>query len=100
MRELLRAAEPISEPVYNSLLAFARSFEDVTTRVAATTRGEMQAIDIQPLRHACGEAARCLHKNRTDSEGARLMIQRLTEDLAALIRSMEKAWTDQQRRPG
>jgi len=90
-RELLRTDEPLPAPVNSSLSTFVDSFADLASRVAAMPPGEIQTFDIQPLRHSCGEAARCLHEYWKESEGARLMLRRLTEDSVALIRSMEKA---------
>jgi hypothetical protein len=54
-------------------------------------RGRAGPPDIKDLRASCGEAAQALRGEWPNSEGARLMLRRLVEDLGALIRSIERA---------
>ena len=92
LKRELQGEEALSAEALHSLMAFAQVFEDAAGRVAMIARGDAPPIiDIQTLRHACGEAAACLREARPGSECARLMLQRLTQDFAALIRSMERA---------
>ena len=70
---------------------FMRAFADTTTQVAAMARGRSGPPDITALRETCRQAAQSLHNDYPHSEGARLMLRRLVEDLAALIRSIEHA---------
>jgi hypothetical protein len=91
LKRELKTDETLSEQATHSLAKFSQAFEDVTGEVSTLLRGDAKTIDIQPLRHACGEAVGCLREARPGSEGARLMLRRLTEDLAGLIRSMDRA---------
>jgi hypothetical protein len=77
--------------VVASLENFSRAFLEASTQVAAMARGRAGPPDIQPLRDACRHAAQSLHQECPNSEGARLMLRRLVEDLGALIRSIERA---------
>ena len=54
-------------------------------------RGRAGPPDIKDLRASCAEAAQALREQWPNSEGARLMLRRLVEDLGALIRSIERA---------
>jgi hypothetical protein len=88
-RELLvnDAPTPISPP----LESFAQAFASTVTQVAEMARGRTGAPDISTLREACAQAAQALRDASQPGEGARLMLRRLVEDLAALIRSIERA---------
>jgi uncharacterized membrane protein YccC len=86
-----RAAADTSTHVLPELENFMRAFADTATQVAAMARGRSGPPDISALRETCGQAARALHNDYPNSEGARLMLRRLVEDLAALIRSIEHA---------
>jgi uncharacterized membrane protein YccC len=70
---------------------FANAFAETVTQVAAMARGRAGPADIKGLRASCGEAAQALREQWPNSEGARLMLRRLVEDLGALIRSLERA---------
>jgi uncharacterized membrane protein YccC len=70
---------------------FVRAFADTVTQVAAMARGRCGPPDITELRERCGRAAEALRRDYQHSEGARLMLRRLVEDLAALIRAIERA---------
>jgi uncharacterized membrane protein YccC len=84
------AAGDTSTHVPPELENFMRAFADTTTQVAAMARGRSGPPDITALRETCRQAAQSLH-DYPHSEGARLMLRRLVEDLAALIRSIEHA---------
>jgi hypothetical protein len=90
-RELQADEQPTPPPVTGILQEFARAFGNLAAKAAAMARGDPQHIDIQPLRDSCGAAAQALRESRPGSEGARLMLRRLVEDFAALIRSMDRA---------
>ena len=70
---------------------FVRAFADTVTQVAAMARGRCGPPDTTELRERCGRAAEALRRDYPQSEGARLMLRRLVEDLAALIRAIERA---------
>jgi uncharacterized membrane protein YccC len=74
-----------------SLENFTQAFAAAVVQVAAMARGRSGSPDICALREACRQAAQALHNDYPHSEGARLMLRRLVEDLAALIRSIEYA---------
>jgi uncharacterized membrane protein YccC len=78
-------------PAPPSLEDFAQAFAATVTQVAAMARGRSGPPDITTLREKCGQAAQSLSQEYPHSEGARLMLRRLVEDLAALIRSIERA---------
>ena len=80
-----------STHVLPELENFSRAFADTATRIAAMARGRSGPPDIATLRETCSQAAQALHRDYAHSEGARLMLRRLVEDLAALIRSIEYA---------
>ena len=82
---------PLPASTLASLESFSRAFADTSTRVAAMARGRAGPPDIQQLRDTCREAAQSLQQECPGSEGARLMLRRLVEDLGALIRSIERA---------
>jgi hypothetical protein len=85
------AAGDTSTHVLPELENFVLAFADTVTQVAAMARGRSGPPDVAALRECCGRAAQALHRNYAHSEGARLMLRRLVEDLAALIRSIEHA---------
>jgi uncharacterized membrane protein YccC len=89
-RELLASERPAT-PVLPALENFTRAFSEAVTRVAAVARGRSGPPDIKELREACGQATHILRQEWPNSEGARLMLRRLVEDFAALIRSIERA---------
>ena len=78
-------------PVMPPLEDFAQAFAATVTQVAAMARGRSGPPDITELREKCGQAAQSLSQEYPHSEGARLMLRRLVEDLAALIRSIGRA---------
>ena len=82
---------PLPASALASLESFSRAFATTSTQVAAMARGRAGPPDIQQLRDICREAAQSLHQECPSSEGARLMLRRLVEDLVALIRSIERA---------
>jgi uncharacterized membrane protein YccC len=83
---------PLSSPPLSSHLEnFAEAFASTVTQVAEMARGRSGAPDISALRETCSQAAQALREASQHSEGARLMLRRLVEDLAALIRSIERA---------
>jgi uncharacterized membrane protein YccC len=82
---------PTSTHVLPELENFARAFADTATEIATMARGRSGPPDIAALRETCSQAAQALHRDYAHSEGARLMLRRLVEDLAALIRSIEYA---------
>jgi len=99
-RELPSSSEPLrpdgsESPLPPSVLAsmdrFSRAFAETAVQVAAMARGRVGPPDIQQLRDACRQAAQSLHQECSNSEGARLMLRRLVEDLGSLIRSIERA---------
>jgi uncharacterized membrane protein YccC len=85
------AAGDTSTHVPPELENFMRAFADTTTQVAAMARGRSGPPDITALRETCRQAAQSLHNDYPHGEGARLMLRRLVEDLAALIRSIGHA---------
>jgi uncharacterized membrane protein YccC len=78
-------------PAPPSLEEFAQAFAATVTQVAAMARGRSAPPDIATLREKCGRATQSLSQEYSHSEGARLMLRRLVEDLAALIRSIAHA---------
>jgi uncharacterized membrane protein YccC len=82
---------PLPAAALASLDSFSRAFTEISTQVAAMARGRADSPDIQPLRDACRQSAQSLLQECPNSEGARLMLRRLVEDLGALIRSVERA---------
>src|SRR5262249_32313239 len=87
----LKRELPAAESAADSLERFSQAFAEVSPRVAVMARGRASAPDTQPLRDACRQAAERLQQQCPDSDGARLMLRRLVEDLIALIRSIERA---------
>jgi len=80
-------------PVRDSLDNVVRAFAGVANNVAALARGRDRAEhpDMPPLWENISAAAKALREECPNSEGARLMLRRLAEDLTALVRSMERA---------
>lgn len=75
-----------------ALGGFVGAFEGAAAVVATLARGRPGGQpDIQALRETCGRAARALRDECPDSEGARLMLRRLVEDLIGLARSLERS---------
>ena len=85
------AVESTSMHLLPELENFARAFADTAAEIATMARGRSGPPDIATLRETCSQAAQALHRDYAHSEGARLMLRRLVEDLAALIRSIERA---------
>ena len=77
--------------VLPALEHFALAFAATVTQVAAMARGRAGPPDLKELRASCVQAAQALREQWPNSEGARLMLRRLVEDLGALIRSIERA---------
>jgi uncharacterized membrane protein YccC len=88
LKRELQASAPLAPP---SLEEFAQAFAATVTQVATMARGRSGPPDITTLREKCGQAAQSFSQEYPHSEGARLMLRRLVEDLAALIRSIERA---------
>lgn len=88
-RELASEA-PLPAPALASLESFSRAFAATSTLVAAMARGRAGPPDLQSLRDACRQASQSLHQECPNSEGARLMLRRLMEDLGALTRAIER----------
>ena len=86
-----RAPESSQAPDLPALEDFARAFGATVTKVAALARGRSGPPDATELRDKCGQAAQALREERPNSEGARLMLRRLVEDLVALVRSIERS---------
>jgi uncharacterized membrane protein YccC len=82
---------PPPPPILPAVENFAQHFAEAVARVGTMARGRAGPPDIKELGLSCGEAARALHQQWPNSEGARLMLRRLVEDLGALIRSIERA---------
>ena len=75
-----------------ALGGFVGAFEGAAAVVATLARGRPGGQpDTQSLRETCGRAARALRDECPDSEGARLMLRRLMEDLIGLARSLERS---------
>ena len=75
-----------------ALGGFVGAFEGTAAVVATLARGRPGGQpDIQFLRETCGRAARALRDECPDSEGTRLMLRRLVEDLIGLARSLERS---------
>jgi uncharacterized membrane protein YccC len=73
-----------------ALEGFGKAFAGTTANVALLARGRSGHPDIQALREACGQAAKSLRDECPNSEGARLMLRRLVEDLISLLRWLER----------
>ena len=93
-REFQAVAPPEGESfpagALEALEGFARAFAGAAANVAKLARRRHGLPDFQALRENCGQAARVLRDECPDSEGARLMLRRLVEDLIGSARSLEK----------
>jgi uncharacterized membrane protein YccC len=93
-RELQSIAPPEGESfpavALEALRSFAEAFAGAAANVALLARGRAGQPDIETLRERCGHAARSLRDECPNSEGARLMLRRLVEDLIALVYSIER----------
>ena len=96
-RELQSSAPPEGQSfpagALQALEGFAQAFEATAAAVARLARGRPAEPDFQPLREKCGQAAKALHDECPNSEGARLMLRRLAEDLGGLVRSLHRSGT-------
>ena len=94
-RELQSIAPPEGQSfpagALEALGAFARTFEGVALNVAKLARARPAEPDFQTLRETCGQAAQALRDECPNSEGARLMLRRLVEDLGGVARSLERS---------
>lgn len=84
LKRELEMDEPMPPTVLAALEYFVRSFDHSVTGVAALARGRPGEVDLEELRRACAEAAQALRHGYAHSEGARLMLRRLLEDLSSL----------------
>jgi uncharacterized membrane protein YccC len=82
---------PLTAPALASLENFSIAFAAIATHASTMARARAAPPDIQQLRDACRQAAQTLHQEHPNSEGARLMLRRLTEDLGSLIHSLERS---------
>jgi len=91
LKRELQGNEPLPAPVVATLESFARAFEGAANGTALMARGHGATSDTQQLRAACAQAARVLRDECPRSEGSRLMLRRLIEDLNSLVRAIEYA---------
>jgi len=99
LRRELQANEALPAPVTAALERFACAFQDVAPKVAALARGGTGSVDFQELHEGCHQASGALRESCPHSEGARLMLRRLIEDLGALTRSIERSQESGRRHP-
>jgi uncharacterized membrane protein YccC len=71
-----------------ALGSFAQAFEAAAAEVTRLARSRPAEPDFQPLRETCRLAAEALRDACPNSEGARLMLRRLVEDLGGAARSL------------
>jgi uncharacterized membrane protein YccC len=94
-RELQSIAPPADRSfpagVLQALAGFAQAFEAAAKDVARLARTRPVEPDFQPLRQKCGQAATALRDECPNSEGARLMLRRLTEDLGGVARALQSS---------
>lgn len=94
-RELQSIAPPEGQSfpagVLEALGSFARTFAGVALNVAKLARARPAEPDFQTLRETCGQAAQALRDECPNSEGARLMLRRLVEDLGGVAGSLERS---------
>jgi uncharacterized membrane protein YccC len=94
-RELQSIAPPADRSfpagVLQALAGFAQAFEAAAKDVARLARTRPLEPDFQPLRQKCGQAATALRDECPNSEGARLMLRRLTEDLGGVARALQSS---------
>jgi Fusaric acid resistance protein family len=91
LKRELATDQPMQPAVMTALESFVGSFDDSVTKVAALARGRSGEVDMRELRRACREASQALRDGHSDSEGARLMLRRLIEDLGGLNCSIGRA---------
>lgn len=84
LKRELETDEPMPPAVLAALERFIRLFDHSVTGVAARARGQASNVDLKELRRACGETSQVLRDGYAHSEGARLMLRRLLEDLGSL----------------
>ena len=93
-RELQSIAPPEGQSAplvtLEALRNFAQAFDGVAAGVAKLARARPAEPDFQALRATCGQAAQALRDECSNSEGARLMLRRLVEDLGGLVRSLQR----------
>jgi len=91
-RELQSIAPPEGQSLpagaLQALGGFAQAFDTVASEVTRVARGRAAEPDFQPLREMCAAAARALRDECPNSEGVRLMLRRLLEDLGGVTRSL------------
>ena len=96
-RELQSTAPPEGQSFPSmapgALESFAQAFEAAVANVAKLARGRPGESDFQSLRESCGHAAQTLRNECPNSEGARLMLRRLVEDLGGLVKSLQRSGT-------
>jgi uncharacterized membrane protein YccC len=95
LKRELQSIAPAEDPSFpaatlEALEGFAKAFAGAAANVAMLARGRSGHPDIQSLREACGQAAKSLRDECPNSEGARLMLRRLVEDLISLLRWLER----------
>jgi uncharacterized membrane protein YccC len=88
----LPEGQAFSAATLEALGVFGEAFAEAAASVAVVARSRPGGPpDIRALREACGRAARSLREECPNSEGARLMLRRLVEDLVGLARAVERA---------
>ena len=96
-RELQSIAPPGGQSfplvALGALESFAQAFDAVVANVAKLARARPGEPDLQSLRESCGHAAQALRNDCPNSEGARLMLRRLVEDLGGLVKSLQRSGT-------
>ena len=94
-RELQSIAPPEGQSfplaALEALGDFAQAFDAAVADVAKLARARPAEPDFQALRAACGRAAQALRDPCPNSEGARLMLRRLVEDLGGLVRALQRS---------
>jgi hypothetical protein len=91
LKRELETDEPLPPAATAALERFIECFDRSAMGVAARARGKVAEVDREELRKAFGEVVQALRDGYPHSEGARLMLQRLLEDLSSLNRSIERA---------
>lgn len=94
-RELQSIAPPEGQTfppvVHGALESFVQAFDAAVANVAKLARARPGEPDLQSLRESCGQAAQTLRNECPNSEGARLMLRRLAEDLGGLVKSLQRS---------
>ena len=88
------AGQSFPEGTLQALGGFAQAFEVVAAEVSRLARGRAADPDFQPLREGCAVAARTLRDQCPNSEGARLMLRRLAEDLGGVAGALKKSLSE------